>query len=328
MSWSEVFPVLTDEHVDAFEAKVTAKERKQFAEWFTVKEIINPREVTHIVSTSLFWKNIRASQPQIVIKNRAMVMNAKHSGKLLRFDPWEHYVDPLLRGAHWLHKRRKDAAFRVYLAADLEFLVPDLVAVGCEVRLMKSSSIAHNPGAMWRMLALEEEGKLVTIVDADRAARPEADMARTDEARRLRLGWWRVPVWGELNEIGNVGYRPMLGCQIGANQSLPIRQIMHALIWHTQHQTIRTDCYVPCCKPAACMEAHGQTMATMSGSCRQRSIPGRSWTVFFPSSLRRHYHAFCRWTLSSQIPPIRTVKSCILAVLVAGAAGRERQVLQ
>ena len=141
MSWSEVFPILTDEHVDAFEMKVSKKDRKRYDEWFAVKKVFNPRSTPHIVSTSLFWKNIRISMPQIVIKDRSTLMNAGKRGKLLRYHPWKHYVEPLLRGAHWLRKKRQDAVMRVYLAADLEFLVPDLVAAGCEVRLMHSNCL-------------------------------------------------------------------------------------------------------------------------------------------------------------------------------------------
>jgi glycosyltransferase involved in cell wall biosynthesis len=189
--------------------------------------------------------------PDIEIKTRAQVMRPGKKG-LLRFDPWSHYVEPLIRGAYWLQKHRKEAVFRVYLAADMRFLVPDLVAAGCEVFLMKSNSLAHNPGAMWRFLAFEDagNGRMVTVVDADRAGKPETDMAQTEEATRLGLGWWRVPVWGELNEVGNVSYRPILGCQFGGNQMLPTKLLMQALIWNTQKGKIDPMAKLPGCKPA------------------------------------------------------------------------------
>ena len=254
MSWSDVFPILSDEHVDEYEARVSTKERRQYEQWFAVQRVVNPQPAGHILSTSLFWKNIRLAQPRIVIKDRAMLMRSDKKGKLLRYDPWTHYVAPLLQGAHWLRKSRLDAVFRVYLAADLEFLLPDLVAAGCEVYLMKSDSLAHNPGAMWRLLAFEEVGKLVTVVDADRAARPESDLARTEEAKRMGLGWWRVPVWGELNEVGNFHYRPILGCQFGGNRTMPMKLLMQALIWHTERKSIETHCRPPGCQPA---QVHG-----------------------------------------------------------------------
>ncbi len=248
MSWSDVFPILTDEHVEQFRKKASAKERALYDSYFGVKRIFNARPgATHILSTSLFWKNIREEMPAITITGRKMFMKANKNG-LLRFDPWNHYTAPLLKGAHWLSRKHPEAVFRVYLAADLEFLIPDLTDAGCEVYLMKSNSLAHNPGAMWRMLAFEEEGKLVTILDSDRAARPGPDVLRTVELERVGLGWWRVPVWGELNEVGNMHYRPMIGCQMGTNRSIPAGLLMRALIWHTTRGTIDTFSTPPGCK--------------------------------------------------------------------------------
>lgn len=59
-------------------------------------------------------------------------------------------MQQLLDGTAILKEARPDVVFRVYLAADLEFLVPDLVAAGCEIKLMANYSIRHNTGAMWR----------------------------------------------------------------------------------------------------------------------------------------------------------------------------------
>jgi hypothetical protein len=234
MNWTDVFPVLDDAMVDEYEAKASKKERRELADWFAVREVVNRREVGHIVSVSLFWKNIRSHEPDIVIKDRAMFMGVGRRRKLLRFDPWHHYAEPLIKGALWLQANRPDVAFRVYLAADLEFLIPDLVIAGCEVFLMKTSSIRHNPGAMWRFLAFEETDKLVTLVDADRAAAPLADIVRTETTAKAGLGFWRVPVWGELNDEGNLNYRPIVGCQMGSAKPFPARLLMEALVWQTR----------------------------------------------------------------------------------------------
>ncbi len=250
MSWATVFPILTDEHVEAYETGVSKKDRKLYDEYFKVKKIVNPRDVRHIISTSLFWKNIRMSEPDIVIKNRASLMNAGKRKTLLRFDPWKHYVQPLLTGARKLQQRRPDAAFCVHLAADLEFLIPDLVEVGCEVRLMKTSSIRHNPGAMWRFLPLEETGRLVTVLDADSAGNPDPHLDRTVEVARMSLGWWRVPVWGELNEMGNLNYRPFVACHFGTVKQISAKQLMQALLWHSQNGTIETRAQLPGCREA------------------------------------------------------------------------------
>ena len=41
--------------------------------------------------------------------------------------------------------------------------------------------VRHNPGAMWRSLALEEKTSLVTMCDSDRAPMAEPDILRTEE---------------------------------------------------------------------------------------------------------------------------------------------------
>jgi len=247
MSWTDVFPILTDEMVESYENKSTKLERQKFDEWFRVQRVENPHDVKHVVTTSLFWKNIKSSQPNITIRGRRSFMSAADSKKVLRFNPWEHYVEPLLQGAYLLHRDRDDVGMRVYLASDLEFLIPDLLSVGCEVRLMATPSIRHNPGAMWRFLALEEEGKLVTNLDSDRMLFWASDIERTEEAARMNLGWWRVPVWGEQNDIGNLSYRPILGCHFGTNRSLEAELLMKALIWNTLHEKIETKAKPPGC---------------------------------------------------------------------------------
>ena len=114
MTWSDVFPILSDELFDAYLAEAPKKFRKEAAGWFAEQRTINPRPVRHIVSVCLFWKNIRSHQPDIVIRDRADFMAAEKSRKLLRFDPWSTYVRPVLEGAYRLHAAWEDVAFRVF----------------------------------------------------------------------------------------------------------------------------------------------------------------------------------------------------------------------
>lgn len=110
---------------------------------------------------------------------------------------------------------------------------------------MKSPSIADNPGAMRRFLALEEKDRLVTIADADRAEDLEADIAMTEEMARLGLKFWRVPVFQELNSVGQYNYRPIRASGFGANLTLPAGDLMKALIWATLNGKISTKCRPP-----------------------------------------------------------------------------------
>jgi len=46
---------------------------------------------------------------------------------------------------------------RIYLANDLQCLIPMLKQSGFEILLMNHDSINHNPGALWRLMAIDEK---------------------------------------------------------------------------------------------------------------------------------------------------------------------------
>lgn len=250
MSWSDVFPVLTDEMVSDFMEQASDDERSLLDEWFGVRQVINPRtdEGSHVVAASLFWKNTRADEPELPELTRELLKNAGKLSLVRRFSPWEHYVQPLLDGAELLAEERPEVVFRVYLAADMAFLAEDFVERNCEVHLMKSASIRHNPGAMWRFLALEHEG-LVTITDSDRAPEVLHDIERTEITVNHGLGHWRVPyIWGE-NESDCTHYRTVMACQFGSSMSLPVSTLMRAMLWHTRRGSLPVECRKGAGKP-------------------------------------------------------------------------------
>ena len=154
MSWTDIFPVFTDEMVDEFHRAATPDEKAELEEWYGVEQVFNLQDRRHIAGISLFWKNVKASDPDLPEPTRDRMKRARELGLALRYDPWEHYVEPLLREVPVLRVQFPNVVFRVHLAKDLEFLVPDLVEAGCEVQLMKSSSIRLAPGALWRYLPL------------------------------------------------------------------------------------------------------------------------------------------------------------------------------
>ena len=155
----------------------------------------NPRLGPHLVATSLFWKPAHAAERDFPQPSRSLLMEAKRLGLVSRHAPWEHYVRPLLDGAEKLREERPDIVFRVYLAADLEFLTDDLVTAGCEVMVMNGSSLRHNPGALWRFLAFEEAGRWVTITDADHASEILHNIERTEHAMRADTGCGARPTF-------------------------------------------------------------------------------------------------------------------------------------
>ncbi len=245
MSWTDVFPVLDNDHLDAFDLKASPEERAELDEWFAIDKVVNPSRAKHLVVFSLFWKNVRSTDPDLPEFDRETLQNASKLGLVKRYDPWEHYVEPLLHGATMLRIHRPDVGCRIYLAADMAFLIEDFTALGCEVCLMRSSSLRHSPGAMWRYLALEEKRRLITISDADRAAFVETDVQRTEVMAKMGMSFWRVPVLIEENLEGFMSYRPIVGCQMGSSKSLPAGRLMKATIWHTRNGTISTKCKTP-----------------------------------------------------------------------------------
>jgi hypothetical protein len=245
MSWSDVFPILTDEMVETFFESASAEERFELDELFGVRNVFNLRAVPgarqHVVAASLFWKNTKAEEPDLPPLSRDLLKRAPELCLVRRFSPWEHYVQPLLDGAEVLAVERPEIIFRVYLAADMDFLVQDFVERNCEVHLMRSPSLRHNPGAMWRFLALEHEG-LVTITDSDRAPDVLHDIERTELVVKHGLGHWRVAyIWGD-EEYDCSHYRTIMACQFGSASPLPAGDLMRAMLWHTKHGSLPTHC--------------------------------------------------------------------------------------
>ncbi len=234
MSWTDVFPVLTDDDVDFFDKHASFEWRTTYDEWFGIERAINTKEnPSHLVATSLFLRRDLLSNGTLDAVDHESIRNAEWLAVS------KNYVDPLIKGAALLRKSIPEAAFRVYLSNDLAFLVDDLVNVGCEVYLMKGGSISHNPGAMWRFLALENTSCPVINIDADHAPLVLPDIARTQAAVRVGVGSWRVPYnFGGPNE----GYRPVNASQFGSLKPYPTGKLMQAFIWHNLHGRMRTTC--------------------------------------------------------------------------------------
>jgi hypothetical protein len=247
MNWTEVFPVLTDELVEEYQEKATEAERAEFEFLFGIEQILNPSESQHTLAVSLFWKNVDGGDEELPTPTRELLKTAAEKGLVRRFAPWEHYVHPLLNGAKKIHEKRPEIKVRVYLAADLAFLIPDLSAVGCEIYLMKSSSIRHNPGAMWRFLALEDAEDLVTIMDSDRLPDYAWAVRRTEALRGMQAGSWRVTnsMMKEVSSHGWLDYRPIQACHFGTKMRENMRELMDAFLWHCRRGTFWEEVSYP-----------------------------------------------------------------------------------
>lgn len=252
MSWTDIFPVLSDSLVIDYQTLATTAERLEMEEWLGVEKIFparrRPSEKTgqgrrrrHLVSATLFWKHVQGADPDLPVPSRERLVMAKRLGLVKRFSPWTSYVEPLMDWSARAVERHPDVAFRLYLARDLEFLVPDLTELGWEVHLMKSSSLRYCPGGFWRFLALGERGKCVTVIDTDRMNVVDGEIARTKMMDEMGLGLWRVPgYYGVDNDrkTDRVRYRPILGGHFGGVGGLPVRELIEAFIWHARRGTL------------------------------------------------------------------------------------------
>lgn len=248
VGWQKYYPILTDEEVAVYEARGSRKDRQRLDEFFAVEKIINRKPSGHVLATSLFWKNVDAGDPELPRPTMHRLKNAQRLGLVKRYEPWAHYVEPLLRGAEKLAQERPDVTVRVYLAKDLEFLVPQL-AKHCEVYLMRHSSLRHNPGAMWRFLALGDAEDCVTVMDADALdTGAHFYLGKTDELLAGGVLSWRQPYHGigpwESNQDRHFLYRPMIACGFGSRVNVAIEPLMKAFVWHYERgnfaQSVRT----------------------------------------------------------------------------------------
>ncbi|MEJ6580501.1 MAG: hypothetical protein QNL68_11970, partial [Akkermansiaceae bacterium] len=73
-------------------------------------------------------------EPDYPIPTRELMQDAEGYAPSSRFkNPWKHYVEPVFGAVRHLSEIRPELVYRVYLANDLSFLIPDLVEAGCEV---------------------------------------------------------------------------------------------------------------------------------------------------------------------------------------------------
>jgi hypothetical protein len=235
MSWTDVYPIFTDEMVEEFRDCATPGEKAELEELYGVEQVFNAQAKPHIASFSLFWKNVNACDPDLPQPTPDLMKRARELGLALRHDPWPHYVVPPLRVVPALREQFPDVVFLVHLAKDLEFLIPVLVEAGCEVRLMKSSSIRLAPGGLWRYLPLEEEGKLITLTDVDRIEEISPDIVRTEVTSQSGFGLWRIPQITDFNPEGEIRYTPFFGQHFGIRGGWPVKLLLQAFTWYCRH---------------------------------------------------------------------------------------------
>lgn len=131
---------------------------------YNVKKQKNKR----VLAYSLFWKAplAHATSPQTINGDtiHQAASTIKGGGSF-----YSKYVGPLIKQLRIFRHFFPGWIARVYLAEDLEFLLPMLIKPDVEVFVMASNSLAASPGAMWRFLVLDDpDVRVAYIRDADK----------------------------------------------------------------------------------------------------------------------------------------------------------------
>ncbi|MFT6177917.1 MAG: hypothetical protein ACJA1W_000253 [Akkermansiaceae bacterium] len=245
VSWTDIFSVMDVDMVGTYQSEASSREKEALAQLFEVEAVHNVRKTGHAVATGLFWKPASPGEAEYPQPTEEIMRNPAEHGLPSRFkNPWVHYVEPVFEAARHLGEIRPDLVYRVYLGNDLSFLIPKLLEAGCEVYLMKSSSIRHNPGAMWRFLAMEEDC-LVTMSDSDRAREMIHDIERTELVAEGGLNFWRSPYFFTKRDavVGSPGgYHTSSAGLMGCAKPLPMRELCEAFVWCCEKGLMRDHC--------------------------------------------------------------------------------------
>lgn len=231
MAWSDIFPIFDDSHADNY---IKGDPSDSLSDHFEIAGIFGQQPQQHVLSASLFWKNVNSNQPDILKPSREMLLDPDKFGITRRYHPWLHYVKPILqsRKAVEIFGSQFDLDFkvRVYLASDLEFLIEDLLEASVEVHLMKSPSVAFCPGGLWRFLAFDDASDGVTsIIDADMLFGPSLHIEACRRMIDNDLGAWRYFNGFENKTDDGLYYRPMWGFGSGIDRGRHDRNWGHLL---------------------------------------------------------------------------------------------------
>jgi hypothetical protein len=239
MPWSDIFPILSDEMVEEAVTRWTEADETLYQDEFGVEYATGRRGSSFgsILSVSLFCKATNQRDEYVPVTDSEVLRSLEGSG--IRHNPWSHYVQPLLDHGPGIVEERPDVTLRVYLAKDLEFLVPSLTSFA-EVVVMRGSSERSAPGMLWRFLALGENGVSVTMLDADLISTTLEKIRVTDFLPQANVGTWRVPALTDLDEAGYFFYRTMVGCYWGTKIQVPIERLLKAFRWWQRRGGLQT----------------------------------------------------------------------------------------
>jgi hypothetical protein len=235
-SFDQVFkPISLDYLYQLFDDHPESKE--MLDEFFKVKQVIHPlnKKNKKLVAYSLFWKCTSLNGQQPVVNP-----NTIHDPALGRKGESFHsyYVNPMKKVIKYFKENEKNTVVRIYLANDLEFLVPELSYSNVEIYLMSSSSVGHSPGAMWRFLALtDDDAKVVCIKDSDDKVNERKENKINDWINDSETsGWYRFSSYKFQEDLNSALYSPIIANNFGVKRlkGIDIEKAMKGFILHRE----------------------------------------------------------------------------------------------
>ncbi len=212
MSWIDVFPFLSEDHLEDAGESMSEEQSSGYAGLFESSRVINRQP----------------ARPQILSISVGADPGADGFGKL----------------AAALPSRHPDVTFRAFVASDAVPRGEMLAEMGWEVVQMRADSTIPGLVKIWRLLPLGERGKWITPINHRRLEMAEGNLERTRILSKSGLSIWRVPA-----EKGKDGltYRPVDTDNFGVKGGLPVKAWIKSLIWHMEQGSFPETATLPTC---------------------------------------------------------------------------------
>lgn len=198
--------------------------------YFRVKKKLGYKKAKKILTYSLFWK------PQDNVNFETICQKRWMKGKETSF--YAVYVSPLKKNISYFKKKEPDTRIRIYLAADLEFLISELSSSNVEIFLMESSSVGHSPGAMWRFLAFgDDETRWVCCQDSDQIEDPRnIDLINKWLRDKHTYGFYRIHATSYKEDLQSAIYSPIVANAFGAKKGhgIEFEKAMKGFLLHRE----------------------------------------------------------------------------------------------
>lgn len=220
MSWSDHFPILTDEQVLHFEDSASLEERCALNNLFAGRRLASRHGCLHLICLTL--------SPELPPPSRFLSAFSPPGSwsNLNKCIPAE--ISILLQNTtRRLASERPEVGLRIYLDPVWAESADGLLEMGCDVILMAGASAGPNPASLWRFLALEED-LTVTFLSLADLGHMDVFIERSAALGPSGMKLWRSPMDRRLN------YRPIDPDRFGSIQARPVRDLLCAFTWHVK----------------------------------------------------------------------------------------------